>query len=294
MPMIAVVDDALPLELRPTDMPPSVALAGVYQSRSEAFDYGLVVLAMNTPFWLVEHENTHRLYVEESQLPRIARELSAYTEEMRSWRSEPQGLPEHSASFYVPYLGAILLGLIFVLQSRDFHSWDHWVVTNNQLMMEQGEWWRAASALFIHADAMHLLSNIVFGWWYGSLAARGYGAALGWGLTILAAVLANATEAILLYPQVHQSLGYSTAVFASLGLLVAHGLAMHKPNREGSFLRRLGPLLAGLMLFSLVSGIDSAQIDWLSHALGFAWGLLLGWPVIARLARLAACADLAH
>ncbi len=88
-------------------------------------------------------------------------------------------------------------------------------------LIREGEWWRAVTALGLHADAVHLAGNMVFGIVFGFLA----GELLGWGLAwfgmLLAGALGNALNAFVQAPG-HTSIGASTAVFATLGILAAY------------------------------------------------------------------------
>jgi membrane associated rhomboid family serine protease len=144
-------------------------------------------------------------------------------------------------------------------------------------LFDRREWWRPLTALFLHADAVHLLGNLTFGLWYGSLVNRALGTLLGWGLVLLSGVLGNLLVAAIHYPQPHLSLGASTAVFGALGLLVAEGL-IHRWQQR--WLSRLAPLMvplvAGGVLLGLTGGFDNPQTDGMAHVMGFLTGIVLG------------------
>ena len=84
-----------------------------------------------------------------------------------------------------------------------------------------GEVWRAVTALTLHLDVGHMLSNLGFGTVFGLLAGQLLGPGVAWASVLAAAASANLLNAWL-QPEVHSSVGASTAVFATLGLLAAY------------------------------------------------------------------------
>jgi rhomboid protease GluP len=134
-----------------------------------------------------------------------------------------------------------------------------------------GQWWRLITALTLHADALHLLSNIVIGGYFFVLLCRELGSGLGWGLTLLSGGLGNLINTLLHGPG-HDSLGASTAVFGAVGLLVGLRLVRRGPGR---FRRVLLPLGGGLALLSFF-GTGGERTDLGAHLFGFSAGLGLG------------------
>lgn len=142
----------------------------------------------------------------------------------------------------------------------------------------EGEWWRAITALTLHADLAHIVSNSVFGAVFGLMAGRYLGSGLCWLLILVAAALGNGLNASV-QPHNFRSLGASTATFAALGLFAA--FVWRRGYFRGRGVRRsLAPIFAGiaLLVFTGMGGIDT---DILGHIAGFGCGLLLG-VLIAR------------
>ena len=54
-------------------------------------------------------------------------------------------------------------------------------------LVQQGQWWRVWTALTLHMDILHLMSNMVFGIWFGYLASRLLGVGNAWLLVVLGA-----------------------------------------------------------------------------------------------------------
>ncbi len=140
------------------------------------------------------------------------------------------------------------------------------------------EWWRAVTALTLHLDQEHLLGNLLFGVAAGVAAGRLLGPGVAWLSILGAAVSANIAE-MLIAPSDHRAVGASTAVFAALGLLAGLAWRQSLTSRERLWYR-WAPLIAGICLLTLL-GAGTAHVDVLGHALGFLFGIGVGW-VYAR------------
>ncbi len=260
-------------------LPANIALAARCPSARDALDYGLVILAMNLPYWHVRQTDHHELYVETASLARVREELATFRHEQSHWNASPldHGLAEHPPSFYVPYVIALVMIASFILQNAYAPAYGVSGRMDAVGLITRGEWHRPFTALFLHADIAHLASNLVIGLWYGFLVNRGFGTMIGWMLILGTGVLGNMTVAFLHYPESHLSIGASTAVFGALGLLVAEGLA-HRWHWR--FTQRLGailvPLVAGGIVLGWTGGFGDPQVDSLAHVMGFVSGVTLG------------------
>ncbi|MFQ5634793.1 MAG: rhomboid family intramembrane serine protease [Gammaproteobacteria bacterium] len=136
-----------------------------------------------------------------------------------------------------------------------------------------GEWWRAVTALTLHADTAHLLVNIGFGAIFGTLLAREIGAGYAWALILLGGVGGNVMN-VLVQRSAHLSIGASTAVFAALGLLgaylwTARRMLMH------SWASRLSPVVGAVILLTWL-GTGDERTDIVAHLTGFLAGFVPG------------------
>jgi membrane associated rhomboid family serine protease len=140
-----------------------------------------------------------------------------------------------------------------------------------------GQWWRAWTALTLHVDGEHLISNLLVGVWFGYLAGRQQGAGHAWFLVVTGAAASNLIEA-LLAPASYQSVGASTAVFTALGLLSAYTRSSYA-RWSARWALQWAPLVCGAVLLSWFGSADPdkpGQVDVVAHVLGFAVGVLLG------------------
>ena len=85
-------------------------------------------------------------------------------------------------------LYGVTILLIDILQRDRAFSLDWWWAGMSHAgLIREGEWWRAVTALGLHADSVHLAGNLVFGLVFGFLA----GELLGWGLAWFGMLLAG-------------------------------------------------------------------------------------------------------
>ena len=136
-----------------------------------------------------------------------------------------------------------------------------------------GEWWRAATALCLHADLGHVIGNALFGVYFVTAAARDRGAGLALALVIGSGFIGNIANAYH-HATGHDSVGASTAVFGAIGILA--GLALARRSRAGwRGHRLLAPIGAALGLLAML-GTSGARVDIWAHLYGLVAGTLLG------------------
>ncbi|MDQ0391685.1 rhomboid family intramembrane serine protease [Labrys monachus] len=146
-------------------------------------------------------------------------------------------------------------------------------------VLRDHEWWRLATAMFLHAGPEHLVSNMFALWVLGRFveAAMGplrtgliYGVG---GLASMAGVL-WLTQMGLIEPNL--LVGASGAIFALLGAIALRRLADFLASRAVADRRNLTLII---MVLAIQAVIDLAvpQISFTAHGIGLAVGLLLGW-----------------
>jgi membrane associated rhomboid family serine protease len=140
-----------------------------------------------------------------------------------------------------------------------------------------GEWWRATTALTLHADAGHLLGNLLAGTLFGGTLAQRFGGGIALALLVAAGTFGNLANAWL-HARAHSSVGASTAVFAAVGALAADALVQKRVPRGG----RLAPLGAGLGILAMLGTSERADV-W-AHVFGLAAGAALGLPLARAVA----------
>ena len=133
-----------------------------------------------------------------------------------------------------------------------------------------GEYYRAATALTLHADDHHLWSNMAFGTLSLWLLARLAGTGSAMLLTVAGGICGNALT-VFLRQQPVVSLGFSTAVFAAIGSMSGIMAFREKAGKA----RALFPLLAGFALLAML-GAEGVKTDYAAHVAGLVCGMALG------------------
>jgi membrane associated rhomboid family serine protease len=240
----------------------------------ELADLAFLLDAIGIPYERRTTATGASLWVLPEHHARAARELGAYLRENRRPQRPPVVWPRHPHALYGVF-GYALVQVAVTLASV-VHAFDKGWVGNGVLdrgFLARGEWWRVFTALTLHADMLHLLSNLAFGALFGYPAARYFGPGVAWLLILLGGGLAYGIDA-LLHPPEHDLLGASTAVFTALGIVAAYGWRRHL--REWTpWVRNASPLVAGFALLAF-TGTGGENTDILAHFVGFGVGAGLG------------------
>ena len=243
----------------------------VTASRRRARLWSLVLLAVGIPNLIEEVEAGYSLKVPEGKLEQATRELGLFVEENRDW-PPPRLFGEEAAGGFRPptilLLGGLLVFYLFTGPAAGHSDWFVRGAADSTAILERAEWWRLFTALTLHADPVHLLGNLVCGGLVIHFLLRIHGIGLGLFLTVSCGALANLGNAAAHGPG-HLSVGFSTAVFAAVGLLA--GSQLNRQRFGGIVL----PLGAGLSLLALL-GSEGVQTDLGAHLWGLSVGMLFG------------------
>jgi rhomboid protease GluP len=146
--------------------------------------------------------------------------------------------------------------------------------TNFAPLTGAGEWWRLATAMFLHFGLVHLLFNTWALWVIGGLVERLYGharfAAI-YAVAGLAGGLASMT-----WNPIANSAGASGAIFGIIGAQLA--FFMRGGHRApAAVLRAQRNSTLGFIAYAVVFGLVVPGIDNAAHLGGLATGFGLGW-----------------
>lgn len=158
-----------------------------------------------------------------------------------------------------------------------------WQANVGPATIGEGQWWRLATAMFLHFGALHIAFNMYVLWSAGPLMERLLGN-IGFLLMYVISGLAGSLASLAWHPQVVGA-GASGAVFGVFGALFGFLLV----RRHEVPLAQLSQLRNGavmFVLFNVVFGMSMKGIDMAAHlgglGAGFACGLLLALPVTAE------------
>ncbi|MEG2139495.1 MAG: rhomboid family intramembrane serine protease [Bilophila sp.] len=266
------------------------------------FDLWITILAARRlPYRLAGRGNRLRLYVP-ALLETLARaELAAVAAETHKPAPQPEPPARHNAHWVL----MLLLALI---------SWHgvrmHWGLTAllpgvpdmaPELWLDRGavdvfrvtrlhEWYRCVTALTLHADSQHLFGNVLFGAPFLILLCRRVGLGLGLAMIVLAGTLGNALN-VLYRPADHVSLGFSTALFGTVGalsgFLALQGWRMQRFATPAPVLTLMDRLSwrRGILLLAAGTGIlamlgtEGVRTDYAAHLFGLLAGFSVGGGV---------------
>ncbi len=259
------------------ETPADLVEAGIYSTGAEGFEHSLVVLAMGRACWLFPSPAGHRLLVEPGVFASAREQLARFDQESIGWPPPPITEPTtHNADLITPLLWALVILAVFHLQGERTR-WITLGALDAAAIFERGEWWRVGTALFLHADAAHVISNVLGGLLVFTAVLKTLGRSSGWLLLTAASLAGNLASAALNYPAPYQSLGASTAIFAGVGLLTGRALRVvaraEHPHRWRAMLVALGSGLAVLALY----GAGGVQVDLGAHLTGFVAGLAIAF-----------------
>ncbi|SDF93551.1 Rhomboid family protein [Limimonas halophila] len=257
-------------------------------ARDPASERSLVLAAAGIRCYLAPRADGVAVMVPLADAERARAELDAYARENAPTRKTltPQGPGRYGVEAALG-VGA-LLAFLFAADHQ-FAFAVPWFEAGaaDAAKIRDGEVWRLVTALGLHADAGHLLSNLAFGTVAWTLSGGALGTGVAWLATILAGFLGNGVSA-LVHGVPHTAVGASTAVFGALGLLAAVAGKRRMAAAEPLRVRRWAPLAAGVMLMALL-GVTGERTDIVAHIAGFAVGSGLGMAAgrlpLARLAR---------
>lgn len=266
------------------------AEVGRFRRLKAARERGLVVAAMDLPYWIEREDGAWVLFVEENARGQAAAALAEFEAEEQArvhvQKPEPLVIPKLALAltlvamviFYRMQTGAnpVLIERGVAVDARILH----------------GEWWRCFTALTLHGGVEHLVSNLGLAVFAFAFAFSRFGTGAGLLGTVLGGAMGNLLNAFAHAAKPHASLGSSTALFASLGLLAGGELAarlMHRATRTGWQL--LVPVGAGLAFLSLYGGagsnrdgtpiMDTGNVDLMAHLFGLVAGVVLGSVLFA-------------
>ncbi len=259
----------------------------VYESRDRrrCSDRALVLASAHIPYQMIDDGLSCALVVPAEHSARAAEELRLYDEENPPLRPKPrQRIVYQDALPGVIGYVLVVCGIAWMAGYSIFAS--DWFVAGrvDGTLIRNGEWWRTITALTLHSGVRHLLGNLVFGVFFGIFAGRLLGSGVAWLAVVVSAALGNVANTLLL-DSAHRSIGASTAVFATLGLLAGY-VWRGQLMAQDRWSTRLGPIVGGLALL-MFTGTGDENTDIGAHLMGFVCGFGTGM-VLTLLGRMPA------
>ena len=238
-----------------------------------AEEWELALVAQGLSPSLIRTWDGFILSVPEEEVARALVGLSAYERENPPKlleRDEPAEPPNLVASASVA--GTLLLFFFITVAGYPTVQWfERGSADADRILL--GELWRTVTALTLHANLAHALSNAIgITLFLGALSTI-LGPGLGSALVLLAGAGGNLANA-LVHGSGHVSVGASTSVFGAVGMLGGLGLA-RRGRKKVPRRRAWVPVAAALALLAML-GTGGERVDVLAHFFGFLFGGVLG------------------
>lgn len=242
-------------------------------TRRRLMEASLVLTAVDVKHVVIRDEHDWCLKVTDEDAPVAIAHLEKY--QLENQPPPPTPAPDQIDSGVAGVLGFLLvIWAVPFFQANGLFDWDWQVIGRVEAgRVMEGEWWRAITALTLHADLGHILGNSAFGAVFGLFAGRFMGSGLAWLLILLGGALGNAVAAAM-RPDDFMAIGASTATFAALSLSSAF-VWRRGYFRGRGWRRAFAPLFAAIALLSF-TGMGGEQTDVLAHFTGFISGIGLG------------------
>ena len=239
-------------------------------SEAKANDWSLVLTALDIAHEVVPGPWGWHVLVSPADKERAELEILSYEGEnnlSHKFELAPPFNVTYRSTFIVSTLLLAFHGLTIFFDGKiDFFKVGH----ASSLLIQQGQWWRSVTALTLHSDIFHAISNVILGSIFAIALSRQIGPGLGWFLILLSGIIGNISNAFV-YDSMHRSIGASTAVFGSIGLVAVLQFFVHKQSR---IQKTWAPMGAALALLAFLGTGERSDI--LAHFFGFISGVGLG------------------
>jgi membrane associated rhomboid family serine protease len=252
-----------------TDEPPEAAVC-VTPSAKRAEECAIVLASNGIPHRLEATAAGWMVMVAAGDAERASSTLVEYDRENRDEVPRDLAPPPYGTTWIGGAIAALLVGFFAVTGPRGPTVWFDRGSAATQAILS-GQVWRTVTALTLHADLAHVLSNalacLVFvtavAWWLGP--------GVGTWLVLLAGAGGNALTA-LVRERSSVSVGASTAIFGALGLLAARQFQRRRSraSRHKSWV----VIAASLALLGMLGTAPGSDV--LAHVCGLLVGGLLG------------------
>ena len=244
-------------------------------SPTQAGDWALVLAAASIEHRVDERDGHFALVIHAADAAAATEALDGFDAEGAPEQQPPA--PDRGWSPLGLICAMVLAAMFLVSGTRERGSIWFAAGSASAELITHGAWWRAVTALTLHADLFHLAGNVIASLVFVSALGRWLGGGLGGLLVLVSATAGNLLTAVRHHTN-HVSVGASTATFAALGLVAGLQVARRLRLRTRPGYAWV-PIGAGLGLFAML-GV-AAGSDYWAHLFGLGFGILfgVGWAV---------------
>jgi membrane associated rhomboid family serine protease len=215
------------------------------------------------------------IVIEEDDRERALHAVSLYMEENKPTERSELFIEKFNRTTSGLFVSILLLLVHFKISSPSYHQDIVDKFGASAELILKGDVFRCTTALFLHGDHMHLLGNMAGIAFFCTAVISIMGIGLGWLMILCSGITGNAINA-LFYQGQHISIGSSTAVFGSIGILAAYRCT--RLLKEKGFhinMKALLPMGAGFALLGLLGSSEHSDVT--AHLFGYLSGSLFGF-----------------
>lgn len=250
------------------------------KEKKKADEWSLVLNSMDIPYTLKNNFGSWTLLVKEKHKNKAKTQIELFETENKKKIPEPdfQLFNIDLPSFLLIPLILITFHIFTKVTNFEIHWLQHGGASAEHIL--NGEWWRSVTALTLHLDFRHLISNMALGSIIAFSLARLLGVGLSLFLILISGIGGNLINAMA-YGSNHNAIGASTAIFGAIGILGALQLIGKYRQKKR---KKWVPLAASLALLGFI-GTSGARTDVTAHLFGFITGIVLGFSSALSLLR---------
>jgi len=172
---------------------------------------------------------------------------------------------------------SIALSILFIIctytpENSPFYDW---LWASRETVFTKHEYWRLITAIFTHADSVHLLSNMPLFIFFGFFLYEYFGFILFPALSLLTGVCANIT-ALYFYPDSVRLVGASGMIYGMVSLWLV--LYIYHDTDHTMLMRIFRA--TGFTLIVLFPETYNPTTSYMAHAAGFVIGIILALAVL--------------
>jgi len=250
---------------------------GLARSRQQAEQWSFVLGAVNIPSAIVFEKYSWVVKVSPIHEQRALREIAAYMEENRNWPSHrlKKIIPLPVLTKYHPptilLMGGLIIFYVITGPWTEGNTWFSQGAVDGRQILQHGQWYRLVTGLTLHADIVHISGNVLIGGVLVHFLCRLLGLGLGLFLVLSTGTMGNFIN-VLFQDTSHRSVGFSTAIFGTIGVLSAYQAVS---KRTSGIKEILLPLGAGAALLAFL-GVGGPKTDLGAHFFGLLSGAVIG------------------
>ncbi|MCF8055388.1 MAG: rhomboid family intramembrane serine protease [Desulfocapsa sp.] len=244
-------------------------------NEQEALSCSLALSSMGISHHLRQTPDRMLLSVAHEDAQYASSQIRTFLDENKNWPPKPTAADDTFSPLLQPPTLLLIGGLaLFFTVTGNWSEHSIWFTGgagDADAILQNGEWHRLITALTLHADTVHLLGNCLFGGFLFHFFCRLTGNGLGLFSMLLTATVANLIN-VVVHGGDHRFVGFSTAVFAIVGMLAM----ISRVHRTTTRYLRILPFMAGAALLAMI-GSSGERTDLGAHFFGLCCGLVSGW-----------------